>query len=171
MAGTQSIGKYQILEELGRGGFATVYKARDTDLGRIVALKVLHAYWAGEQDFAHRFHNEARAAANLRHPNIVTVYEAGEAAAVAFKVVYRPFDFKKNDGFKNSIVLSRELGLYRQDYCGCRLSRDERTLRHQVKAAEGGEEECLKNIITPTLHHSSSLTSPPTTSHLPLGRC
>ncbi|MFN2110365.1 MAG: protein kinase domain-containing protein, partial [Anaerolineae bacterium] len=76
----KSIGKYEILEELGRGGFATVYKARDTDLGRTIALKVLHAYWAGEQDFAMRFHNEARAAANLSHRNIVTVYEAGEAA-------------------------------------------------------------------------------------------
>ncbi|MFN2108516.1 MAG: serine/threonine-protein kinase, partial [Anaerolineae bacterium] len=84
MAETHRIGKYEILEELGRGGFATVYKARDTDLGRTVALKVLHAHWAGEQDFAVRFHNEARAAANLRHPNIVTVYEAGEAAGQLF---------------------------------------------------------------------------------------
>jgi len=74
------IGKYEILEELGRGGFAAVYKARDTELERVVALKVLHPYWSEDPGFAARFRREARTAANLRHSNIVTVYEAGEAA-------------------------------------------------------------------------------------------
>ena len=74
------IGKYEILEEIGRGGFAAVYQARDTELERVVALKVLHPYWSEDPGFAARFRREARAAANLRHPNIVTVYEAGEAA-------------------------------------------------------------------------------------------
>jgi serine/threonine protein kinase len=73
------IGKYEILEELGSGGFATVYKARDPDLDRIVALKVLHPYWTQDPAFEARFRREARAAANLRHPNIVIVYDAGEA--------------------------------------------------------------------------------------------
>jgi formylglycine-generating enzyme required for sulfatase activity/predicted Ser/Thr protein kinase len=75
----KKLGKYEILEEIGRGGFAVVYKARDPDLDRIVALKVLHPYWTEDPSFATRFHQEARAAANLRHPNIVTVYETGEA--------------------------------------------------------------------------------------------
>ena len=73
------IGKYEIVEELGRGGFATVYKARDVELERVVALKVLHPYYAEERQFVDRFRQEARAAARLRHPHIVTVYEAGEA--------------------------------------------------------------------------------------------
>ncbi len=73
------IGKYEILEEIGRGGFATVYKARDTRLNRIVALKVLHPYRSAEPGFAERFRHEAEVAANLDHPNIVTVYEADEA--------------------------------------------------------------------------------------------
>jgi serine/threonine protein kinase len=73
------IGKYEIIEEIGRGGFAAVYKARDTELDRIVALKVLHPYWSEDPGFSARFRREARAAANLRHSNIVTVYEAGEA--------------------------------------------------------------------------------------------
>ncbi|MBN2393095.1 MAG: serine/threonine protein kinase, partial [Anaerolineae bacterium] len=74
----KSIGKYEILEELGRGGFATVYKACDATLDRIVALKVLHPYWTQDPSFAARFRQEARAAANLCHPNIVIVYDADE---------------------------------------------------------------------------------------------
>ncbi len=74
------IGKYEVLQELGRGGFAAVYQARDTELERVVALKVLHPYWSEDPGFAARFRREARAAANLRHSNIVTVFEAGEAA-------------------------------------------------------------------------------------------
>ncbi|MBN1576271.1 MAG: epoxyqueuosine reductase QueH [Chitinispirillaceae bacterium] len=70
------------------------------------------------------------------HKRITMLNEAGEAAAAAFKVKYCPFDFKKKDGFKNSIALSRELGLYRQDYCGCRLSRDERDERLRLKAVQ-----------------------------------
>ena len=73
------IGKYKIVEELGRGGFATVYKARDVELERVVALKVLYPYWTADPDFVARFRQEARVAACLCHPHIVTVYEAGEA--------------------------------------------------------------------------------------------
>jgi formylglycine-generating enzyme required for sulfatase activity len=79
MTGPKRIGKYEILEEIGRGGFAVVYRACDTELDREVALKVLHPYWTNDPGFAARFRREARAAARLRHPHIVTVYEAGEA--------------------------------------------------------------------------------------------
>ena len=79
MTEPKRLDKYEILEEIGRGGFAVVYRARDTELDRIIALKVLHPYWTADPDFAARFRQEARAAANLRHPNIATVYEAGEA--------------------------------------------------------------------------------------------
>jgi serine/threonine-protein kinase len=79
MTSLRRIGKYEIVEELGRGGFATVYKARDVELERVVALKVLHPHWAEDKQFVDRFHREARAAARLRHPHIVIVYEAGEA--------------------------------------------------------------------------------------------
>ena len=75
----KTLGPYQIVSVLGRGGFAVVYKARDTRLDRIVALKVLHPYWSEDPGFVARFQQEARAAANLRHRNIVTVYDASEA--------------------------------------------------------------------------------------------
>jgi serine/threonine protein kinase/formylglycine-generating enzyme required for sulfatase activity len=74
----QCIGKYQLLEELGHGGFAQVYKARDMVLNREVAIKILYTHFANEQNVAKRFWNEARGAANLDHPNIVTVYEVAE---------------------------------------------------------------------------------------------
>jgi formylglycine-generating enzyme required for sulfatase activity len=76
----KTLGKYEIIEKLGRGGFATVYKARDPGLNRSVALKVLHPYWGNDPSLSARFRREAQAAAGLHHPAIVSVYEAGEAA-------------------------------------------------------------------------------------------
>jgi epoxyqueuosine reductase len=63
------------------------------------------------------------------HKNIEMLNKAGTAAVKGFKVIYEPFNFKKNNGFQRSILLSKELGLYRQDYCGCRLSKAEREKR------------------------------------------
>jgi predicted adenine nucleotide alpha hydrolase (AANH) superfamily ATPase len=63
------------------------------------------------------------------HKSIALLNECGMAAARESGVRYEPFDFKKKDGFRYSTVLSKQLGLYRQDYCGCRLSRNERDLR------------------------------------------
>lgn len=69
--------RYQLLERLGSGGMALLYRARDTLLGRYVAIKVLREDQAHNADFDRQFQNEARAAANLSHPNIVTVYDYG----------------------------------------------------------------------------------------------
>ncbi len=71
-------GKYIIHEEIGRGGFAVVYRAEDKKLGRDVALKVLDPLLVRDPHFLKRFHFEARAAARLRHPHIVTIYEMDE---------------------------------------------------------------------------------------------
>jgi len=79
MAETRRIGKYEILDELGRGGFAVVYRARDAQMGRDVALKVISGSLAQEREFVERFQQEARIAAALSHPNIVPVHEFGEA--------------------------------------------------------------------------------------------
>ena len=73
-----NLGKYEILEELGRGGFGVVYKARDVVLNRIVAVKVLHPNLVNDPGFVSRFRNEAQLAAQLDHPNIVPVYDFGE---------------------------------------------------------------------------------------------
>lgn len=63
------------------------------------------------------------------HKNVSILDNTGEAAAGEYGVNYLPFVFRKKDGFRKSIQLSKELGLYRQDYCGCSLSLDERNVR------------------------------------------
>ncbi|MBX3221457.1 MAG: protein kinase [Labilithrix sp.] len=69
------LAKYDVLEELGHGGMATVYRALDTRLLRDVAIKVLHPHLRESREIAHRFSVEAKAVAKLRHPNIVEVFD------------------------------------------------------------------------------------------------
>lgn len=73
-----AFGKYDLLGELGRGGMGVVYKARQTDLDRLVALKMILSGHFVSAEQVTRFHTEARAAARLRHPNSVQIYETGE---------------------------------------------------------------------------------------------
>jgi serine/threonine protein kinase/tetratricopeptide (TPR) repeat protein len=70
----RTIGPYQVLGRIGAGGMGVVYKARDTELGRTVAIKVLPADCLSDPDRKHRFIREAKAASALNHPNIVTIY-------------------------------------------------------------------------------------------------
>jgi tetratricopeptide (TPR) repeat protein/tRNA A-37 threonylcarbamoyl transferase component Bud32/ribosomal protein S27E len=72
---SRPLGKFQLLERVGLGAFGAVWRARDTELDRIVALKIPHAGLLIESEELERFHREARAAAQLRHPGIVTVHE------------------------------------------------------------------------------------------------
>ncbi len=70
--------KYELLEVLGHGGMATVYRARDRRLGRDVAVKVIHRHLRDDSEIATRFFREARAVAKLHHPNIVEVFDVSE---------------------------------------------------------------------------------------------
>ena len=69
--------RYEILEEVGLGGMATVYKAKDHVLNRLVAVKVLKDEFTTDAEFVKRFNTEAQAAASLSHPNIVSIYDVG----------------------------------------------------------------------------------------------
>ena len=79
--------RYVLQEELGRGGMASVFRARDEVLDREVAVKLLHAHLASDQTFLDRFRREARAAAALNHPNVVAVHDWGETVDGAFLVL------------------------------------------------------------------------------------
>src|ERR1041384_4627983 len=71
----RTVGRYGIVRELGRGGMAVVYLARQEDLDRLGALKELAAFHAADPDFARRFVRESRLAGSLVHPNVITVFD------------------------------------------------------------------------------------------------
>lgn len=77
MIGTIIGDRYEILEEIGKGGMAYVYKARCVMLNRIVAIKVLKEEFEGDEEFLQRFNSEAQSAASLTHPNIVGIFDVG----------------------------------------------------------------------------------------------
>src|ERR671919_2865869 len=83
----QLSGEYEILEELGRGGMAIVFKARETQLEREVAIKVLPFSLAFDKEFVERFQREARTAARLEHPNIIPIYRVGKSGRVIYFVM------------------------------------------------------------------------------------
>jgi len=74
----KKIGKYDVLDVIGKGGMGIVYRAKDPFLDRMVAIKIMTISYADYPDLLQRFYREAKATANLQHPNIVTVYELGE---------------------------------------------------------------------------------------------
>ncbi len=83
----KTIGKYRIVEHLGRGGMAEVYKAYQPNLDRYVAVKMMHAFLSDEKEFLARFEREAKVVATLRHPNIVQVYDFDVEGGVYYMVM------------------------------------------------------------------------------------
>lgn len=71
-------GRYRVIDRIGSGGMSVVYRAQDLSLGRIVAVKVLHENLTEDEGFLRRFQREAHSAANLSHPNVVTVHDIGQ---------------------------------------------------------------------------------------------
>ncbi len=79
--------RYQVTQHLARGGMADVYEGQDTLLNRSVAIKILHSQFSSDEAFVKRFRREAQAAANLSHPNIVGIYDWGQAEGTYFIVM------------------------------------------------------------------------------------
>ena len=81
------LGPYEILSPLGAGGMGEVYKARDTRLDRLVAIKVLPAQIAKREDLRQRFEREARAVASLNHPHICVLHDIGSQNGTGYMVM------------------------------------------------------------------------------------
>jgi tRNA A-37 threonylcarbamoyl transferase component Bud32 len=96
----KSFGPYKILDKIGEGGMAVVYKAYQESLGRYAAIKVLRADLARDEEFVARFRREALAVAQLNHPNILHVYDAG----VAHGVYYMAMGFVEGGSLKDMIA-------------------------------------------------------------------
>lgn len=100
-------GRYRVLSTLGGGGMANVYLAEDTTLGRRVAIKVLHQRLVEDPKFVERFRREAKAAAGLNHPNIVAVYDWGQAGEQNYIVM----EYVEGETLKDRIRRNGRLGL------------------------------------------------------------
>ncbi|MBU2609537.1 MAG: protein kinase [Chloroflexi bacterium] len=83
----QTLGAYRLVERLGQGGMATVYKGYEAALDRYVAVKVLPQFFASDPSFAQRFRREAKAVAQLNHPNIIPIYSYGEQSGITYLVM------------------------------------------------------------------------------------
>ncbi len=98
--------RYEILEKVGIGGMATVYKAKDKKTGRLVALKVPQERFVGDPRFVRRFHREAEVLAKMDHPNIVKVYDHGQVEGVHFIAM----EFLEGEGL-DKLIEERRLNL------------------------------------------------------------
>ena len=102
----KKLGGYQLLQKLGKGGMGTVYKARQISLERDVAIKLLLPDLASDNNFVHRFLEEAKACAKLNHPNIIQVYDVGEAE----NYFYFSMEYANNGSIQEMIAGGRKIG-------------------------------------------------------------
>jgi eukaryotic-like serine/threonine-protein kinase len=103
----KKIGKYDVLELIGRGGMGVVYKATDPSLDRLVAIKMIGGAFADDPDLLKRFYREAQSTASLRHPNIVTVYDMGEHNGYPYIVM----EFLEGESLQEVVSQRRALPL------------------------------------------------------------
>src|SRR2546422_2467548 len=93
-------GRYKIVRKLGAGGMADVYLAEDQELGRRVAIKILNDRHANDEQFVERFRRKAKNAAGLSHPNIVSIFDRGQAEGT----YYIAMEFLEGRSLKELIV-------------------------------------------------------------------
>lgn len=111
----QTLGQYRIIEQIGEGGMAAVFKAYQPGLNREVALKVLPPYFAQKEDFVERFVREAQAIGNLHHPNILPVYDTGQDKGYSYIAMrYIPKARTLGDEMKSPLKTERIVELISQ---------------------------------------------------------
>ena len=111
--------RYEIIEKIGNGGMATVYKAKDLVLKRCVAVKILREEYTTDPEFIKRFNTEAESAASLVHPNIVSVYDVGRDGNLYYIVMELIKGKTLKDSDKDLFTygkVSKEEGEYKYNY-------------------------------------------------------
>jgi serine/threonine protein kinase len=108
MIGHELGGRYEIIERIGGGGMALVYKAHDILLGRNVAIKVLRQQFVDDEEFIRRFRREAQSAASLSHPNVVSIYDVGQEDEIHYIVMEYIEGFNLNEIIKARAPLQVE---------------------------------------------------------------
>ncbi len=110
-AGTLLSNRYRLDAQVGTGGMSTVYKAFDTVLERCVAIKLMHRPLASDSDQLERFRREARAVAQLNHPHIVGVIDAGEESDPTHSAPFIVFEFVEGETLKDRIRRNGRLAI------------------------------------------------------------
>ena len=111
------LGRYEIIEKIGEGGMAVVYKAKDRLLNRYVAIKILRPEFVKDEQFVENFRKESQAAAGLSHPNIINVYDVGKEGNIHFivmelidgKPLSQVIDEKGRLDYKEAISIARQV--------------------------------------------------------------
>jgi eukaryotic-like serine/threonine-protein kinase len=103
----KQIGKYDVVDIVGRGGMGVVYKAIDPSIGRTVAIKMMTGAFADDPDLLSRFYREARSTGNLQHPNIVTVHDLGDQDGTPYLVM----EFLEGESLEKIILARRPMSL------------------------------------------------------------
>ncbi|MGH7321003.1 MAG: protein kinase domain-containing protein, partial [Candidatus Rokuibacteriota bacterium] len=131
----EKIGKYRILERVGRGGMGTVFKAQDPVLSRLVALKVISGEVDVTDELKARFFREARACAKLNHPNIIIVYDLGEDADRLFIVMelLEGEELKRLIGERKHLPLEEKLSLMIQVCDGLHYAHERGVVHRDIK--------------------------------------
>src|SRR5258707_4614985 len=111
--------RYELEELVGKGGMSSVYRARDRLLERTVAIKILHEHYSRDAYYVERFRREARAAARVQHPNIVTVIDRGQADGRQFIV----FEYVDGENLKQLVEREGRLPLRRALELGIEIGR------------------------------------------------
>lgn len=127
--------RYEILEKIGSGGMADVYKAKDHKLNRLVAAKVLKHEFSVDETFVKKFRVEAQAAAGLSHPNIVNVYDVGEENGIHYIVMelVQGITLKKYIEMKGKLEIKEALNISVQIASGLQAAHDNRIIHRDVK--------------------------------------
>src|SRR5690554_7600616 len=127
-------GRYEVLEQIGGGGMALVYKAKCQLLDRFVAIKVLRDEFIDDEDFIRKFRRESQAAASLSHPNIVNIYDVGVEVNGDKKTHYIVMEYIKGKTLKEIINEKQKLTI-------------DNALEYSIQIADALEHAHKNNIV------------------------